>query len=93
MKPHKHVELIKAWADGAAIECKNHINSWVLVDPPTWNTSCEYRLKPQPKPDIVISVFLRLSQNGEISIFGDFPNAELVYDGETHELKAVELIK
>ena len=29
MKPHKHAELIKAWADGAEIEQRMYVkNSW-----------------------------------------------------------------
>jgi len=56
MKPHKHAELIKAWADGAVVE-------WKCSQGGTWHQlkdimslvkydSVEYRIKPEPKPDV-----------------------------------------
>lgn len=55
-KPHKHAELIKAWADGAEIEffSKMH-NEWqqISVSSPSWFIDIEYRIKPEPKPDVV----------------------------------------
>ena len=53
MKPHKHAELIKAWADGAEIECKNSDGTWFISEYPTWSDDCEYRIKPEPKPEPV----------------------------------------
>ena len=54
MKPHKHAELIKAWADGAEIEqaCRNGVGE-ILWYPfkGTWSEYYEYRIKPEPKPD------------------------------------------
>ena len=55
MKPHKHCDLIKAWADGAQIQIKrlykNHINtyaeSWSDDPEPTWYEYCDYRIKPR----------------------------------------------
>lgn len=48
-KPHKHAELIKAWADGAEIEWKGiGMNTgWKLSSPLGWHDSIEYRLKPE----------------------------------------------
>jgi hypothetical protein len=46
MKPHKHAELIKAWADGAVIQVKNG-NAWEdCVLDPFWTPEAEYRIKP-----------------------------------------------
>ena len=45
-KPHKHAELIKAWADGAEIEHKSTKYGWVKVDVPMWSPEHEYRIKP-----------------------------------------------
>ena len=55
MKPHKHAELIKAWADGAEIEWAYATKGdgkklWVVVDDPTWQESHEYRINLEPKP-------------------------------------------
>ena len=53
---HKHAELIKAWADGAIIEWKfaDCNDEWRLAQNPTWNTDCEYRIKPELKPEIQV---------------------------------------
>lgn len=50
-KPHKHAEVIKAWADGAEIEYYCHIEEkWLPIDPPLWHTGNNYRIKPaEPK--------------------------------------------
>ena len=56
MKPHKHAELIKAWADGAEIEkYADGINLWLCIDPSKdgWHKDAKYRIKPEPKPDVV----------------------------------------
>jgi len=44
MKPRKHAELIKAWADGATIEC-NSIDGWTEMSYPSFFESMEYRIK------------------------------------------------
>ena len=48
MKPHKHAELIKAWADGAEIQIKNLFGDWVGTEP-LWGEHHEYRIKPKEK--------------------------------------------
>ena len=46
-KPHKHCELIKAWADGAEIQRRKYAsNEWVDTDP-DWRVDTEYRIKPR----------------------------------------------
>ena len=50
---NKHIELIKAWAEGAQIQRlrkdKGH-NCWKDVKNPTWNQKVQYRIKP----DVII---------------------------------------
>lgn len=47
-KPHKHAEVIKAWADGAVIECKSPVTGmWMKADNPIWHPAAEYRVKPE----------------------------------------------
>ena len=46
MKPQKHAELIKAWADGAEIEMKVSEWHWVYIHKPHWDDDIEYRIKP-----------------------------------------------
>ena len=49
MKPHKHAEIIKAWADGAEIEFFDKIaEEWLETSAPYWSENNEYRVKPEP---------------------------------------------
>jgi hypothetical protein len=45
--PHKHADLIKAWADGATIQCKIRgcPDYWKDLVNPQWDSK-EYRIKP-----------------------------------------------
>lgn len=68
MKPHKHAELIKAWADGAKIQFKYPMTSdWVNVADPTWDERLEYRIKPEEKKPVVR--WLWANKNGQVSAF------------------------
>lgn len=92
-KPHKHAELIKAWADGAEIEYWSWIDKrWFPKDDDSrWLNTGEYRIKPKPKPDVV-----RYAETGTQAIYrvdrkgGD--NIKLTFDGETGELKSAEVL-
>lgn len=45
--PHKHAELIKAWADGAEVQVKDFRARWLNMANPTWHEWNEYRIKPK----------------------------------------------
>lgn len=49
--PHKHAEVIKAWADGAQVEYRSHLPSgeWIETQSPDWLEDYEYRIKPEPR--------------------------------------------
>ena len=94
--PHKHADLIKAWADGAEIESRPTGHGKWSTGTPGWSTYCEYRIKPEPKPDVVdyvrVGAFHRivvcpLEWANECSA-----NLKLTFDGETGKLKAAEVI-
>jgi len=55
---HKHAVEIIAWANGAEIEGRSPGGEWKLTVP-NWYLYCEYRVKPEKKPDVVryISVY------------------------------------
>ena len=91
--PHKHAELIKAWADGAEIEYWGvYDNRWFDATCPDWNPDVKYRVKPEPKPDVVDVV--RLSYSAFVHIDYDDPaNLRLTFDGETGKLKKAEVIE
>lgn len=65
--PHKHAEIIKAWADGYAIEAYNpERDSWISVAEPGWFNDIEYRVKPGviEKPQEIFEEYvIRLDQD------------------------------
>jgi len=89
MKPHKYADLIHAWADGVQIQVK--YDDWVDTSNPQWNENFQYRIKPEPKPDIVRyhEVFHRVTE----SLQSPYHNVKVTFDGETGQLKSVEVIK
>lgn len=95
MKPHKHAELIKAWADGAEIEAyKPDTETWYLEHPLEWNSFRAYRIKPEPKPDNVM--FCKSTPWGvhsESSTRNSDHNLKQVFDGETGALKYAEVLE
>lgn len=51
--PHKHAEVIKAWADGAEIETESTNGKWLTFPKdcnPEWLEHVQYRVKPA-KPE------------------------------------------
>jgi hypothetical protein len=96
MKPHKHAELIKAWADGAEIEAFDScIDEWVKASSPSWFHQIEYRIKPEPKPDVRLFAYVGRYEGDltEVEIVHKLPNLILWFDGETGELKSAEVVK
>jgi len=45
-KPHKHAALIKAWADGAEIQYREHGDVPWKDTEPAWVIRYQYRIKP-----------------------------------------------
>lgn len=100
--PHKHAELIKAWADGAVIQYKSQTRAergWVDDPYPSFDVDYEWRIKPEPKPDVTLAYFA----NPHIEVEEDGPSIEwtgtwkkcnlrLTFDGETGKLKAAEVL-
>lgn len=104
--PHKHAELIKAWADGTEIQVRyfNHKvwSYWQDAPVPSFWTDSqyEYRVKPAPKPDRIHISRIALIDTGSgdqthlCNLFDTHlgGKVEYTFDGETGKLKAVCLI-
>jgi len=91
--PHKHAELIKAWADGADIQVKNG-DIWSDMDwNPKWDEQCVYRIRPEPK---LITKMVELSLDEEdmgYAVFsGKQSNLRVVFDANTKDIVEVEII-
>jgi hypothetical protein len=79
--PHKHAEVIKAWADGRIVQERvMRCGEWqvwkdVVSHAPTfWTDSCyEFRIKPQPVPDRTIYTYVQktTAYSAQILITGD----------------------
>jgi len=101
---HKHAALIKAWADGAEIQVFTRlvndlvfaqaVDDWVSAPTPSWDTDKQYRIRPEPKPDIVDLV--RAHRQNTPYMFEPTDvcpaNLKLIWDGETRKLKSAEVI-
>lgn len=101
--PHKHAELIKAWADGAEIQFKSQGSTdWRDVSSPQWNPDCQYRINPAPKPDrneyIVVqkgSGIWRRSTfvDAQAKALPDSVILHLIYDGQTDKIKTSTIVQ
>lgn len=93
---HVHCEVIKAWAEGAEIQIRaDPTHPWMDVgNRPQWYEAYEYRVKPEPKPDIVcervIAKPLAFFPSAIMDNVRDF--VKCTYDRETGALKSVEMI-
>jgi len=92
MKPHKHAEVIKAWADGAEIQSRIHNSGWVDCSAPHWYEGSEYRVKPEPP--IVVEEHVYFSDLHGYPVFKkQFPvNIRFTFDPKTMNPIKVELI-
>lgn len=100
--PHKHAELIKAWADGAEIECrnKNFQDTWSPMTNACWDLEfLEFRIKPEPKPDMVFYGQLDEPARGAYTLGSCFTRQwdaadklKLTFDGSTGKLKSAEIL-
>lgn len=100
LKPERHVhqDLIDAYNKGAKIQCwSTHDSTWKNCFNPVWTIAAKYRIKPEPKPDIVGYLCATVSGSRVYvshciaqKTFTD--NIKVVFDGETNNIKSVEII-
>ena len=87
--PHKHAELIKAWADGAEIEGQGITGEWFITPNPDWRRGGPYRVYKEPKPDVVR---YGIATHWMREVASDDDNLKLTFDGATGKLKSAEVI-
>jgi hypothetical protein len=104
MKPHKHADLIKEWADGAKIEARylsaGGWTEWQLQEGGFiwYHTNAEYRIKPEPIEDVIDYMLVDNNSSYLQSIpkvnwvYKGNANLKLTWDGETGKLKNAEVI-
>ena len=90
--PHKHAEIIKAWADGYQVEAYNpERDSWISVVEPGWFNDIEYRVKPgviEPRDPVVLTYDVQVEQDPfsddliDLRNYDDNYNLRLVFVNE-----------
>jgi len=90
---HKHAEFIHAWADGAKIQWRDPKDDerWSDIRIPNWLEDCEYRIKPEPKPDVVKYLICGLKSWVEVDDQVGHECIKIVVDGKG-KLKSAEVV-
>jgi hypothetical protein len=93
MKPHKHAEMIKAWADGAEIEVNNG-HGWFEARLDDFShESWHFRIKLEPKPDFFTYLTVDHIHTGTQTLYRySTDNVKFTYDGKTGKLKSAEIL-
>jgi len=93
--PHKHAELIKAWADGAEIQLKLNAVQWGDCVDPYWNPDLEYRIKPEPNPEVMSYYYVGL--DGDLLRWSGLnkhdAHLRLIVDTKTLKIKSAEVLQ
>ena len=101
MAEHKHAVVLRAIADGKAVQLRTALQGvWIDFDvdshinPITSGINAEWRIKPEPKPDVVR--YCPVNTSGGLRTLDEarhyFPGAKavvkLTFDGETGQCRA-----
>jgi len=93
---HKHYEVIIAFAEGKKIQRKNENGDWedwISPNLPRFYGDKEYRIKPEPKPDVYVFIKLNTMYGNVSRGLGECDsNIKAIIDGETGKLKSAEVI-
>lgn len=105
MAEHKHAAVLRAIADGKTVQFSRSLDEWMDFDEEIHSTpldpqySDEWRIKPEPKPDVVRWVNAYRDMGWETShdaLNGSLPSLagliKLTFDGETGKLKSAEVL-
>jgi len=85
-QPHKHVAVIKAWADGETIEVQIG-EDWQKVINPLFRIDAIYRVKPK---NLVVHRLVSFNTTTELTqtIYSSDPNIEYTFDPDGKLLDA-----
>lgn len=89
MTPHKHADLIKAWADGAEIEERPRNGIWYTFDGGFWADSdeYEYRIKPEEKKPVKRWLYAYIEDGMWVQGQAFFSDEEIKTVGNTSMVK------
>lgn len=97
---HKHYDVMMEWAadTNKVVQFKNCDGRWENVAGIPWWDCDEYRIKPMPKPDVVLTVRV---EHGVNAMFKPYPvfflddpesNLRLTFSGEDGRLIKAEVL-
>jgi hypothetical protein len=93
---HIHHDLIVAWAKGATIQWKGSCGpkDWRNCCPtPAWDKDVSYRIKPEPKPDVIRSYSVCFDESKNRALWHQRDDTlMLIFDGETGKLKDAQVL-
>ena len=90
---HKHYDCIVAWAEGKKIEVfSDSTGQWEdLIGVPYWGNNFQFRIKPEPKPDVVKYLICGLKSWVEVDDQVGHECIKIVVDGKGR-LKSAEVV-
>jgi hypothetical protein len=92
---HKHHDVIVAWAGGAQVQYKYPWEeTWHDIAEPSWKESIEYRIKPEDYTLVgMVELYSDQLKHRPCNMQSQWvKDCRVTFDGETHELKRVEVI-
>jgi hypothetical protein len=100
--PHKYAEITIAWLNDQSIKLEYRLpnwDRWAVSSPqgfgmnPITHPLYEWRIKPEPKPDVVRLIDCWKDSLGlAFRVKTIANNLKLTFDGETGKLKSAEVI-
>ena len=100
MSKHKHHAVIQEWINDTSkiVQWRaDPLDFWEDATDLEWYEGYEYRIKPEPNPDVTREFKVSLTSfagvqftPGQVSIVP--PNLRLTFDGETGKLKSAEVL-
>lgn len=90
-KPHKHADIIHAFADGATIQCYSpNTSSWYDIVPKNFFEENKYRIKPE---HIAVNFYYEngVFQKCQDSSCPDKHELEVTYDDETDKIVDIKV--
>lgn len=100
MAEHKHAAVLRAIADGKAVQFlsvgEGTRGGWYPLSnltTPLSDPHLEWRIKPEPKPDVVCSGRVIANAWSFDVVYHGLPNLRLTFDGEDQrKLKSAEVL-
>ena len=95
--PRKHVDIIKAWADGYEVEAYNpERDAWVSTPEPGWFENIEYRVKPGViRAPRITEVYAQIELNpfsGEPELFNRENRCNVIMRFENDDLVFIDMV-